>query len=65
MVVEAVLQSCTSRSERPMAIYRRFSMKGIIAISVAVAILWIADHELNDGRYSAPVQRAILSLIGR
>ena len=40
-------------------------MKGIIAAGVAVAILWMVDIELNDGRYSAPVQRAILSLIGR
>jgi hypothetical protein len=39
-------------------------MKGIIAISIAVAVLWTADIELNGGRYTEIVRQAIGSLIG-
>jgi hypothetical protein len=40
-------------------------MKGIIAIGVAVALLWLADIQFNDGRYSNVVESAIVSLIGK
>jgi hypothetical protein len=39
------------------------AMKGTIAAAVTVAILWLADVELNGGRYSDVVLRAIKSLI--
>jgi hypothetical protein len=40
-------------------------MKGIIAAIIAIGALWVADIELNDGRYSTVANRAIMSLIGR
>jgi hypothetical protein len=40
-------------------------MRGIIAAAIAIAILWMADVELNDGRYSAVILRAVESLIGK
>jgi hypothetical protein len=40
-------------------------MKGIIAAAIAIAILWTADVEFNDGRYSGALLRAVESLIGR
>jgi hypothetical protein len=39
------------------------AMKGAIAVAVTVAILWIADVELNGGRYSDAILRAVNSLI--
>jgi hypothetical protein len=42
-----------------------FKMKGIIAIGVAAALLWLADIQFNDGRYSNVVETAIVSLIGK
>ena len=42
-----------------------FQMKGIVAIGVAVGVLWLADIQLNDGRYSQVVERAFMSLIGK
>jgi hypothetical protein len=38
-------------------------MKGIVAIAVAICLLWLADVQLNDGRYSDVVESAITSLI--
>jgi hypothetical protein len=38
-------------------------MKGIVAICIAVAALWLADIELNDGRYSDATGRAMVSLV--
>jgi hypothetical protein len=40
-------------------------MKGIVATVIAIAVLWIADIELNDGRYSDVTGRAIMRLIGK
>jgi hypothetical protein len=40
-------------------------MKGIVVISMAVVFLWVADIELNDGRYSDVTGRAIVGLIGK
>jgi hypothetical protein len=37
-------------------------MKGIVVISMAVVFLWVADIELNDGRYSDVTGRAIAGL---
>ena len=42
-----------------------FQMKGIVAIGVAVGVPWLADVQLNDGRYSEVVVRATMSLIGK
>jgi hypothetical protein len=42
-----------------------FQMKGIVAIGVAVGVLWLADVQLNDGRYSEVVVRATISLRGK
>jgi hypothetical protein len=38
-------------------------MKGIVAIGVAVVILWLADIELNDSRYSDATGRTIVGLV--
>ena len=37
-------------------------MKGIIAIGTATVVLWTADIEMNDGRYTEVVRQAIGSL---
>jgi hypothetical protein len=38
-------------------------MKGIVAICIAVATLWLADIELNEGRYIAATGRTIVGLV--
>jgi hypothetical protein len=40
-------------------------MKAIVAICVAVIALWLADIELNDGRYGDVTGHTIMSLIGK
>jgi hypothetical protein len=40
-------------------------MKAIVAICVAITALWLADIELNDGRYGDVTGRTIMSLIGK
>jgi hypothetical protein len=40
-------------------------MKVIVAIGVAVGMLWLADVFLNDGRYEQVIERGILNLIGK
>jgi hypothetical protein len=40
-------------------------MKSIVGICMAVALLWVADIELCDGRYSDVTGRAILGLVGK
>jgi len=41
----------------------RWQMKGIVAIGVAVAALWLADIILNDGRYGDATGRTMASLV--
>ena len=48
-----------------LQVYKGFSMKGIVAAAVAIAMLWVADVEFNGGRYSGAVLRAVENLIGR
>jgi len=38
-------------------------MKGIGAICMAVAVLWLADIELNDAAYGDATGRMMLSLV--
>jgi hypothetical protein len=40
-------------------------MRGIVAVGIAVGVLWLADVFLNDGRYGQTVERAMMTLIGR
>jgi hypothetical protein len=40
-------------------------MKGIGAAAVAIALLWMADIELNGGRYNEVIVRAVTTLLGR
>jgi len=41
-------------------------MRGIVvAVGVAVGVLWLADTLLNDGRYAAVLGSGIMNLIGR
>ena len=40
-------------------------MKGIVATIIAIAVLWMADIEFNNARYSDVAGRAIMSLIGK
>jgi hypothetical protein len=42
-----------------------FPKKAVVAICVAVTALWLADIELNDGRYVDATGRAIMSSIGK
>jgi len=48
-----------------LSLRQDFQMKGIVAAIIAIAVLWMADIELNDARYSEATGRAILSLIGK
>jgi hypothetical protein len=53
-----------------LALYRtclagKLAMKGIGAAVVAIAVLWMADIELNGGRYSEVIVRAVTTLLGR
>jgi hypothetical protein len=48
-----------------MAGAKGFPMKAVVAICVAVTALWLADIELNDGRYGDVTGRTIMSLIGK
>jgi hypothetical protein len=38
-------------------------MRAIVAICVAIATLWLADIELNDGHYSDATGRTIVGLV--
>jgi hypothetical protein len=38
-------------------------MKGIVAICIALAVLWMADIAWNDGRYSDATGRTIVGLV--
>jgi hypothetical protein len=40
-------------------------MRGIVAAIIAIGVLWAADIEFNNGRYSDVIGRAIMSLIGK
>ena len=48
-----------------MAGAKGFPMKAVVAICVGVTALWLADIELNDGRYGDVTGRTIMSLIGK
>jgi hypothetical protein len=41
----------------------RWQMKGVVAISVAVVALWLADIKLNGARYSDATGRTMVSLV--
>jgi hypothetical protein len=40
-------------------------MKGFIAVCIAVGILWVVDVEINGGRYSDVIKRAVMSVLPR
>jgi len=40
-------------------------VKVIGAAALAIAVLWIADIELNGGRYSHAIERALATAFGR
>jgi hypothetical protein len=40
-------------------------MRTIIAIGVAIGVLWLADVLINGGRYGEAIETAVMSLIGR
>jgi len=40
-------------------------MRGIVAIGVAIGVLWLADVFLNDGRYGQTLERGMMTLIGK
>jgi hypothetical protein len=44
---------------------REPKVRGIVATSVAIGVLWLADVLLNGGRYGEVVERGIITLIGR
>jgi hypothetical protein len=37
-------------------------MKGLLTACIAVGALWVVDVQMDDGRYSAVVQNAIMSV---
>jgi hypothetical protein len=43
----------------------KLAMEGISAAVAAIAVLWMADIELNGGRYSEVIVRAVTTLLGR
>jgi hypothetical protein len=40
-------------------------VKGLVAVAVAIGVLWLADTLLNDGRYGEVIERGALTLIGK
>jgi hypothetical protein len=40
-------------------------MRGIVAGVLAIALLWIADVELNAGRYGEAIKRAAETVLER
>jgi hypothetical protein len=40
-------------------------MKGFIAVCITVGILWVVDIEINGGRYSDVVKKAVMSVLPR
>jgi hypothetical protein len=40
-------------------------MRGIVAIGVAIGVLWLADVLLNGGRYAEVLERGAMILIGK
>jgi hypothetical protein len=39
-------------------------MRGIVAIAVAIGVLWSADVVLNGGRYAEVLERGAMTLVG-
>jgi hypothetical protein len=39
-------------------------MRPVITALVAIVILWVLDHELNDGRYTMAARQMISSISG-
>jgi hypothetical protein len=39
-------------------------MRGIVAVGVAIGVLWSVDFLLNNGRYGEAVEKVIAALIG-
>jgi hypothetical protein len=39
-------------------------MRPILTALVAIIILWVLDHELNDGRYTVAARQMISSITG-
>jgi hypothetical protein len=37
----------------------------VVAIGVAVGVLWLVDISLNDGRYGQTIQGAAMALLGK
>jgi hypothetical protein len=54
--------------ERPMeqlaVLVPLFDMRPILTALVAIVILWVLDHELNDGRYTMAARQMISSMTG-
>jgi len=40
-------------------------MKGFIAACIAVAVLWVVDAEMNGGRYSDVIKKAVMGVLPR
>jgi hypothetical protein len=40
-------------------------MKGLLTACIAAGVLWAVDVRMNDGRYSAVVEKAIISVLPR
>jgi hypothetical protein len=40
-------------------------MRGIIALGVAIGVRWLADAQLNGGRYAEVLERGAMTLIGK
>jgi hypothetical protein len=42
-----------------------FDMKAFIATCIAAGVLWALDVEMNGGRYSDVVKKAVVSILPR
>jgi hypothetical protein len=40
-------------------------MRRVMAAATAIAILWMADIELNDGQYGEAIERAVVTILTR
>ncbi len=40
-------------------------MKGVVAIGIAIGVLWSADVFLNHGRYGEVIESGMMILVGK
>ena len=38
-------------------------MRAFLAACIAIGVLWLLDAEMNDGKYSAVIQRTVKAIL--